>query len=122
MSGLLGATPVGSKDVPNWVEDVVQAEGLGYQAWTGDDLPAVRLRNARDLLRYARYEASLDDRVRLLAALDENGSLAVVETLSVFRSVPPIAGLASLILARIITIDLDDALIGPESIVRRYRG
>lgn len=32
-----------------------------------------RLQNAKEVLRYARYRTLLNDRVRLLAALEESG-------------------------------------------------
>ena len=111
-----------SKTVPTWLASAVHRAGYEFQAQTRDDLPLIRLRNAKDLLRYARYEVALDDRIRLLAALDEHGNLTIAECLSAFRNVPPIPGLASLALARLVTMDLDDKLIGPETIVRRYRG
>ncbi|AWM24856.1 hypothetical protein AOX55_00001596 [Sinorhizobium fredii CCBAU 25509] len=60
--------------------------------------------------------------MRLLAALDEHGTLTLAECLSAFRETRPIAGLASMVLNRFIDIDLDEALIGPESTVRRRRG
>ncbi|CDN46567.1 Hypothetical protein RG540_CH03750 [Neorhizobium galegae bv. orientalis str. HAMBI 540] len=107
---------------PTWLIEAAHLAGFEIQILARPDLPDVRLRNAKDLLRYARYEVALDDRVRLLAALEEHGTLTVAECLSVFRNVPPIPGLASLVLARIVAIDLDDALIAPETIVRRYRG
>ncbi|MCY0147925.1 hypothetical protein OEG84_09430 [Hoeflea sp. G2-23] len=93
---------------------------LRYSRW---DHTAVhsgfRLRNSKDLIRYANYETTLGDRVRLLAALDEHGTLTVSECLSAFQETKPIAALASMILRGFIEIDLDEALIGPESMVRR---
>ena len=80
-----------------------------------------RLQNARDLLRYAKYRASLNDRVRLLAALDEAGSMTVGECLSAFRDTQPMTGIASMILNRMIVVELDEAIIGPESIIRRFQ-
>ncbi|CAN7344644.1 hypothetical protein LJR231_001956 [Phyllobacterium sp. LjRoot231] len=81
-----------------------------------------RLRNAQDLLRYARWRTPLGDRLRLLAALDEQGSMTVSECLTAFRETLPIAGLASLILHRFLEIELDDELINPDTTVRRRRG
>ncbi len=78
-----------------------------------------RLRNARDLLRYGNYRCPLGDRIRIIATLDEVGSLSVAEALGLFREVAPMAGLASLILQRMLAIELDDALITPDTIVRR---
>lgn len=107
---------------PSWLPEAVLKAGYQYQLLAQADLPAIRLRNAKDLLRYARYDVPLDDRVRLLAALDEHGTLTVAECLTAFRSVSPLPGLASLILGRIVTVDLDEILIGPETAVRRHRG
>lgn len=106
---------------PSWVRDAADAAGLAYEQIKGSSLPRVRLKNAKDLMRYARYEPALSDRIRLLAALDEYSSLTVAEALIVFRETKPMAGLASMILHRFITIDLDERLIGPETIVRRRR-
>lgn len=80
-----------------------------------------RLRNAQDLLRYARWHTPLGDRLRLLAALDEYGSMTMAECLTVFRETLPIAGLAALILHRFLEIELDDELINPDTTVRRRR-
>ncbi len=106
---------------PEWVREKAKASGLGYEKIEASSLPRVRLKNAKDLMRYARYEAALSDRVRLLAALDEYSSLTVAEALIVFRETKPMAGLASMILHRFITIDLNAHLIGPETVVRRRR-
>lgn len=92
--------------------------GLGYEVVDRASMPFVRLKNAKDLLRYAGYETPLSDRIRLLAALDEHGTLSVGECLSAFCEVKPVAGLASLILHRFVSIDLDH-IIGPETQVRR---
>jgi len=80
-----------------------------------------RLRNARDLLRYCGNDVPLGDRVRLLATLDENGSLTLSECLQIVRETKPIAALASMILQGFIEVELDDALIGPETKVTRMR-
>lgn len=44
----------------------------------------------------------LGDRVRLLAALDEDGSIPVAECLGAFRETRSMAGLSSLILHRFV--------------------
>ncbi|WP_105382902.1 hypothetical protein [Neorhizobium alkalisoli] len=111
-----------SEEMPTWLPDGARSAGHEFQVLKRDDLPAIRLRNAKELLRYAGYEVGLDDRVRLLAALEDQGTLTVAECLPAFRSVPAIPGLASLILSRAVAVDLDDALISPETVVRRYRG
>ena len=79
-----------------------------------------RLANARDILRYANYRTPLNDRVRLLAVLDEAGSLTIAECLSVFREVQPMTGVAWMILHRLIETDLDTRMLGPESVLRRF--
>jgi hypothetical protein len=78
-----------------------------------------RLRNAQDLLRYGNYRCPLGDRIRVIAALDEVGSFSVAEGLGLFREIMPMAGLASLVLQRILTVDLDEELINPDTVVRR---
>ncbi|WP_261336597.1 hypothetical protein [Rhizobium leguminosarum] len=79
-----------------------------------------RLQNARDLLRYANYRTPLGDRIRLLAALEQEGSASVAECLSVFREIAPMAGLSSLILNRFVAVDLDAGLISPDTVVRAF--
>lgn len=107
---------------PLWMADAVREGGYKYEAVRRNELPAIRLKNAKDLLRYGKFQTGLEDRVRLLAALDEHGTLSLAECLSAFRETRPIAGLASMVLNRFIDLDLDEALIGPESTVRRRRG
>ncbi len=80
-----------------------------------------RLRNAKDLLRYSGHSVSLGDRVRLLSALEEHGSLAFADCLQAIRETQPIAALASMILQGFVEVELDDGLIGPETMVRRIR-
>jgi hypothetical protein len=54
--------------------------------------------------------------------LEEMGSLTIAECLSAIREGRPMPTLASLILQGFLEIDLDDALISPETQVRRIRG
>lgn len=70
---------------PPWVREA----GHAYELIESDAVPYVRLKNAKDLLRYARHEAALSDRIRVLAALDEHSSLTVAEALMVFRETSP---------------------------------
>jgi hypothetical protein len=96
--------------------------GNSYRVVTHGDLGnSHRLQNARDLLRYANHRTPLGDRVLLLRILEEHGSLALSECLTVFRETRPMAGLASLILNGFVEVDLDQALLGPETLVRRIR-
>ncbi|MBZ7924994.1 hypothetical protein LAC81_30110 [Ensifer adhaerens] len=79
-----------------------------------------RLQNAKDILRYARYRTPLNDRVRVLAALEENGTITVSEAFSLFREVQPMTGISWLVLNRFIRVDLDEAILGPETAIRRF--
>lgn len=97
--------------------------GCGYRGYLANEVySGFRLKNARDLLRYGNYEVGLNDRVRLLAALDEYTTLTVAECLSAFQEVKPMAGLASMILREFVQVELDDELIGPRTAVRRIAG
>ena len=52
-----------------WLEEVAAARGCTYKVWPAARIrEGFRLANAKDLLRYARWECPLGDRVRLLAA------------------------------------------------------
>ncbi|MEI5679545.1 MULTISPECIES: hypothetical protein [unclassified Mesorhizobium] len=105
-----------------WIAEAVRSSGRGYQSSSVHEIQSgFRLENSRDLLRYARWQCPLGDRIRLLAALDEQGSLTFAECLPVFHETRAIAGLASLILHRFVEADLDGARIGPETTVRRCR-
>lgn len=104
-----------------WIEAEAGRQGYAYDRVAADGIERTRLANARDLLRYARWQCPLGDRVRLLVALDEFASMTVAECLPAFRETVPIAGLSSLILHRFVEVDLDEARIGPETMVRRCR-
>ncbi|PTM99050.1 hypothetical protein C7449_101721 [Mycoplana dimorpha] len=106
---------------PSWIADRARAAGYQYSVADPVDPQSFRYRNARDLLRYARWTCPLGDRVRLLAAFDEHGSLTISECLTAFRETNPMAGLASLILHRFVDVDLDEAILGPETRVKRWR-
>lgn len=107
---------------PSWTAEAAAREGFTYQTMARGDIDPVRLKNCKDLLQTAGGEVSLGDRVRMLAALDEHSSLTVAESLTVFRDSNPIRALANMVVERFLEIDLDQALIGPETLVRRYRG
>jgi hypothetical protein len=102
------------------VTDAAASRGLNHRYVGREEREAgYRLRNARDLLRYGNFRCPLGDRIRVMAALDEVGSFTVAEGLGLFREGSPMAGLASLVLQRFLFIELDDALISPDTIVRR---
>ncbi|QQF02459.1 hypothetical protein [Sinorhizobium meliloti] len=105
------------------IEQVVREQRASYRLLAVDEVydSGFRLRNARDLLQYANVTVSLADRLRLLGSLDQEGSLTLSDCLSVIRNTEPVAAIASLILQRFVDVELDDALIGPETMVRRIR-
>ena len=94
--------------------------GFSFRQTARDEVyGGTRLRNARDLLRYANYSVPLGDRLKLLAALEEHGTLTVAECLTAFSETRPIGGFASMVLNGFLEVDLDDGLIGPGTAVRR---
>lgn len=106
-----------------WIRAEAEHRGYQYRVIGRDEIVSdVKLANAKDLLRYAGWHTPLGDRVRILAGLDENGSLTVAECLAAIRETPPMAGLASLILHRFLHVDLNCEPIGPDTPVRRYLG
>lgn len=112
----------GAPRPPDWIELAAARAGHAYRLVAMRDfVDSNRLLNAKDLLRYGFYRCSLGDRVRVLAALDEMGSLTVAEALSAFRGGRPMASLAALILRGFLEIEMDDAPIGPETVGRRIR-
>ncbi|MBB3394195.1 hypothetical protein [Rhizobium sp. BK060] len=79
-----------------------------------------RLANAKDMLRYTNYRTPLNDRMRLLAALEEAGSLAIGQCMHLFREVQPMTGISWMLLNRMISADLDERMLGPETMLRRF--
>lgn len=87
---------------------------------SASDVDPVRGENARLILPYARWRVSLDDRIRLLAVLDEEGSVSLGECLAIFRNTArPIAAVASLALARVVDLELDTPLGSRTRVIRR---
>lgn len=102
------------------LEDAARRRDQTYRQMSRAEVhDGFRLKNAKDLLRYGNYVVPLGDRLRLLGALDANGSMSIFECLNAFQEVKPVAGLASLILNRYLEVDLDDDPLGPETAVRR---
>ncbi|OCP01417.1 MULTISPECIES: hypothetical protein [unclassified Ensifer] len=107
------------RDVASY-EDAARLRGAEYRRLSREDVHGgFRLKNAKDLLRYGNYTVPLGDRLRLLGALDEHGSMPIAECLNAFQETRPVAGLAAMILNRYLEVDLDDAPLGPETVVRR---
>lgn len=68
---------------PNRLRETQDGKARPLLALTEEELRSgFRLANAKDLLRYGSYNATLGDRLRLLAALDEHGTLTLAECLS----------------------------------------
>ncbi len=105
---------------PQWAEEAAKARSDFYQVIDVCHLPRTRLRNAKDLQRYAGREVALGDRVRLLIALGKKPFLTVEQAYKLFLDTEPMAGLASLMLQRFVSIDIDDEPIGPKSKVRLW--
>ncbi len=92
----------------------------GGRVVTPSDIDPVRLENAKLILPLARWRVSLDDRVRLLAALDEEGSVTLADCLAILRHTSrPVAAVASLALARVVDLDLDTPLGSRTRVIRR---
>jgi hypothetical protein len=105
-----------------WITEYVSALGHRYRPVGMIELSqGFRLQNAKDLMRYGYYRATLGDRVRLLAALDEMGTLTLAECLSAIREAKPMASMAAMALHGFIEIEMDESPIGPETTVRRIR-
>ncbi|MGG6893681.1 hypothetical protein [Rhizobium sp. BR 315] len=106
--------------VPSWLPQRIHDLRHGYRHVDRSAIPPVRLQNAKDLLRYARVTVSLSDRVRLLSALDEQGSLSLADCQSINMTGRAVPLVASLFLHRFIVFDdIDELPLGPDSRIRR---
>jgi len=105
-----------------WVRDAATRAGYSYQAVCMPEIrKQPRLQNAKDLIRYAGYDAPLGDRIRLSAALGDMGSMTLAECLVAVRDGRPMQTMAALILQGHVEVDLDEALLGSDTIVRLPR-
>ncbi len=111
---------VDETEIPEIAEGAALA-GLRYRAVPRREVEeGFRLANARDMLRYARCRTPLNDRLRMLSALEEAGSLTIADCFQVFRETQPLTGISWMYLHRLISMDIDEAMIGPDTVVRRY--
>lgn len=119
---LVDVVPLAGTPPPKWVADAAENRGHAYETMTEVFFKEdVRLVNARELLRYAAYDVPLGDRIRLLAFLDEHGSAPLATCMSVLRNNrDPVGTIASMALRRFVEMDIDEALLGPDTIVSRY--
>nr|CAD6416825.1 hypothetical protein REQ54_01625 [Rhizobium sp. Q54] len=104
---------------PTWMAKRAERMGYRYRPISIIEIGQTRLKNATDLFKYARAAAPLGDRIRILAALDEAGSLTLGECLSAVRESQAMHTVASMIVQGLLLVDLDEALFGPETVVRR---
>ncbi|OHV76813.1 hypothetical protein [Ensifer sp. LCM 4579] len=110
------------KDGSSEIGEAAASEGIRHRFVLRSEMESgFRLQNAKDLLRYAGHRTPLNDRIRLLAALEEAGSLSIAETFNLFREVQPLTGISWMILHRFIQTNLDESLLGPETVIRRYQ-
>lgn len=109
--------------LPAWADEAAAERGAVLRIVPAGELVGDRLANARELLRYAKWRVSLSQRIGLVAALDQEGSLTLVECMSAVRgATDPIGVVAALALRRFVEIDLDSGPLGPETRVTRFRG
>lgn len=106
---------------PQWVCEAALSAGSIYRSGAYDLVKlSQRIANARDLLRYATYFVSLGDKIRLLSLLEEYGSMSISECATCFQNTSdPIGSIASMVLRRIVEINLDDEPIGPDARISR---
>ncbi|MCM2475666.1 hypothetical protein HGO38_19510 [Rhizobium sp. CG5] len=104
---------------PSWLPRVAEQMGYRLQPVSMLELDQIRLQNSKDLMRYVGSEVPLGDRVRIFAALDEMGTLTLTECLSAIRESKSMHTIASMVLSGLLEVDLDAALIGPDTVVRR---
>lgn len=104
---------------PGWLRSTLAECGYQYQMVRFSELNPIRVSNSRDLIRYAKREATLGDRLRVLSALDEMGTLTLAECLTAVREGRAMETIASLILRGHVEVDLDEILLAPDTVVRR---
>ena len=120
---LLAVVAASPDTLPAWAVEAAKERGAVLRLVAVANLVGDRLENCRELLRYAKWRVSLSDRIRLLAALDHEGSMTLVECMSAVRNAAdPIGVVAALALKRFVEIDLDTGPLGPETKVTRFRG
>jgi hypothetical protein len=109
----------GAGGSPTWMTGRAERLGYRYRTVSIHEVRQTRLQNAVELFDYARAAAPLGDRIRILAALDEAGSLTLADCLSAVRESQPMNTVATMIVQGLLLVDLDEALLGPETVVRR---
>ncbi|MGP9820038.1 hypothetical protein ACTZWW_08485 [Salinarimonas sp. NSM] len=102
------------------IADAAAAAGHGYRLETAATLRAEpRFTTMRLIASCRRVRVGAGDRVRILAALDEAGTLPLIEAASAARgAVDGVAAVLALACEGLVAVDLD-APLGPETPVRR---
>ena len=96
--------------------------GTAYRLFRTEEVTGgFRLRNAKDLLRYKTWNVPLSERVRLLAALEIEGSMPLGDCLNTIGHRNAVPFVAALACQQFIEVEMDDAPIGPDTSVRRRR-
>lgn len=119
----IDVVPVIGPPPPKWAANALRKLGHHYETMQEATFKNdVRLENAQELLRYANYHVALGDRIRLLAFLDEHGSAPLATCMSVLsNNRDPVGVIAALTLRRFVEVDIDEAILGPDTIVSRFR-
>lgn len=112
---------VDARRVPVWLSSASEVHGFRHEVISPDEEHfRFRLQNSKDLLRYAQFPVLLGDRVNLLTLLEEHGPAPLASCLQVVQGARDRMGvIASLVLDRVLEMDLDQAPIGPETRVFR---
>jgi hypothetical protein len=106
----------------DWCHEAAERVGYRYERHVFDSSLRYRLENARELLAYASHPIQLRERLLLLTCLDDYRSLPLSACIHVLRgSHNPVGVIAAMALRRFVEIDLDEARMGPETRVSRFR-
>lgn len=119
----IDVTPVTGNAPPSWMPEAAKAQGWRYEVMSEASFAdGCRLANAQEMLRYAAFDVSLGDRVRVLSFLEEHGPAPLATCMTVIRNgQDPVGVLAALALRRFIDIEIDEALLGPDTRVSCFR-
>ena len=102
------------------LEDEALSNGILYRRFSKQEIyDGASLQNAKDLLRYAKVQPTLSDRIRLVAALSEEGCISLADCWRALPGRDAVAVAAALALQGHIDIDWQDEPIGPQTMLRR---
>lgn len=101
--------------------DAAHAIGKRYRQFSMQEICGHRLANAKDLLRYKAWSVPLAERLRLVAALEQEGSMPFSECMNAIGHRHAVPFVAALVCQQFLEVDLDMGPIGPETTVRLIR-